>query len=530
MKQIKVIQTLILIFLTFNINPLLSQTVGLLKNSIDSQTGYTLISKSGLTYLIDRYGEVIHTWANNSNTSHPGYLAENGDLFVVSRGVKRLDWDGNVIWRYVNPQAHHDVAIMPNGNVLLLISGEKTNTEVIDAGRNPSLVADDIEPMVVYEVNPQGQIIWEWHVWDHLIQDYDANKANFGTVESHPELVDINFTRNDSSDWLHGNSINYNPDLDQILLSPRFNSEIWIIDHSTTTEQAANHKGGNANKGGDLLYRWGNPIAYRAGDETDQQLFGSHDAQWIAPSLPGAGNIIIYNNGGTSFGRDGNYSSIDEITPPLNGFNYDKNNNEAFGPLTSTWSYIESPEENFYSSFISGVQRLENGNTFIDEGENGRIFEVKTNGDKVWEYQNPVTNSTVLTQGDNTATAPQASLFRANRYDQQFVESFNLPLVNTGPIELYTTNSTLILQTNISGPSITPGEGQFAYGTGQLVTIIASDSGEYEFIDWTIVSGEIILEYPNSAFTTLTMQSATAVIQANFKLSDDFIFSNGFED
>ncbi|MFK8011129.1 MAG: aryl-sulfate sulfotransferase [Marinicellaceae bacterium] len=521
---------LFLILCLFNLSVAHTQTMGLLKNTIDAYPGYTLFSKAGLTYLINNTGEVVHTWSNNTNTTHPGYLAENGDLFVVSRGIKRLDWQGNVIWRYVNPQAHHDAAIMPNGNVLLLVSGAKTNAEVIAAGRDPSLVSDNIDPMVVYEINPQGEIVWQWHVWDHLIQDFDASKDNYGIVENHPELVDINFTRNDSPDWLHGNAINYNAELDQILLSPRFNSEIWIIDHSTTTEQAASHSGGNANKGGDLLYRWGNPIAYRAGTLDDQKLFGSHDAQWIKEGFPGAGNIIIYNNGGTNYGRDGNYSTIDEITPPLNGFNYEKNDDEAFAPINTTWSYSESPVENFYSSFISGVQRLENGNTLIDEGENGRLFEVKNTGEIVWEYQNSVTNSSVTAQGDPRPDAPQPSLFRANKYDPEFIESLNLPLINSGPIELYNSQSLITLMANETEVSVTPGLGQFSYGTGQLVTIHAMDSAEYEFSHWSIISGEVSIDNPDTAYTTLTIQSTEAEIQANYNTFDDLIFLSGFDD
>jgi hypothetical protein len=510
---------------------LFSQTLGLLKNSVDSNAGFTVFSKLGITYLIDNSGEISHTWFNASGTMHPGYLADNGDLFVVSQGIKRLDWDGNLIWQYTNLEAHHDVAIMPNGNALLLIRGFKSNIEAIEAGRNPSLINGNLEPMVIYEVDTQGSIVWEWHVWDHLIQDFDASKNNFGVVEDHPELIDINFTRNFSVDWLHGNAINYNAELDQILVSPRFNSEIWIIDHSTSTANAAGHSGGNANKGGDLLYRWGNPIAYRAGSIIDQKLFGSHDAQWIAPGLPGAGHIIVYNNGGTSYGRDRNYSSIDEIIPPLNGFNYDKTIGQPYAPVSATWTYTSDPLEDFYSSFISGVQRLSNGNTFIDEGENGRLFEITTSGHTVWEYQNPVTNNAgILTQGDTPGAAPSSALFRASRYNQEYIAAINKPLMNTGPVEQYNSQVALTLQTNIIGPIITPDEGIFTYGNGQLVTINAIQSASYEFIDWSILSGTAFIDNPNTPFTTVIINSDEAVIQANYLYDPDPLFSNGFEE
>ena len=108
------------------------------------------------------------------------------------------------------------------------------------------------------------------------------------------------------------NSIDYNPALDQILLSVRGNSEVWIIDHSTTVTQAAGHAGGRCGKGGDLIYRWGNPAAYGRGAQSAQQLIQQHDARWIPAGLPGAGHITIFNNG-----YDRGWSSIEEIAPPI---------------------------------------------------------------------------------------------------------------------------------------------------------------------------------------------------------------------
>lgn len=506
-----------------------TQTVGLLQNDQNSFSGYTLFAKAGNTYLIDNGGQIVHTWINGSSTMHPGYLMDNGDLLVVSRGVKRLDWDGNLLWSYTNPAAHHDVAILPNGNVLLLIRGSKTNAESLVAGRNPALIADNLEPMVIYEVNPQGSIVWQWHVWDHLIQDFDSNQDNFGVVEDHPELVDINFTRGTSADWLHGNAINYNEELDQIMVSPRFNSEIWIIDHSTTSQQAASHLGGNANMGGDILYRWGNPIAYRAGTLADQQLYGSHDAQWIAQGLPGAGNIIMYNNGGTGFGRDGNYSTIDELTPPLNGFSYDLVAGQAFAPFSPIWSYQATPREDFYSSFISGVQRLPNGNTFIDEGENGNLFEITNSGNVVWKYQNPITNAQISTQGDPVPAAPLPALFRSYRYAHNHPGLVGKNLIPNGTVELYDAHWQLTIQSPHTSLMQYPGQGIFMYGQEQLITLIANEFPPYTFLNWSVESGFAVIEDINSVHTTFSMESIDTIIQANYEIDMNFVFSNSFE-
>jgi hypothetical protein len=263
----------------------------------------------------------------------------------------------------------------------------KTEAEAIAAGRNPNLIQDgELWPDHIIEVNPtSGDIVWEWHVWDHLIQDYDNSRANYGVVADHPELIDLNFVdgRRSGADWNHTNSIDYNAELDQIMLSIHSFSEIWIIDHSTTTAEAAGHNGGNSGKGGDLLYRWGNPQAYDAGNTADQQLFAQHDAQWIPSGYPGAGNILVFNNGA---GRpDGNYSSVEEIVPPLDGSgDYALAAGLSYEPAEPTWTYTAATPADLYADRISGAQRLANGNTLICDGPSGAFFEVTPENDIVW--------------------------------------------------------------------------------------------------------------------------------------------------
>ncbi len=166
------------------------------------------------------------------------------------------------------------------------------------------------------------------------------------------------------ADWNHSNSIDYNAELDQILISVRNFSEIWVIDHSPTTAEAAGHTSGDSDKGGDLLYRWGNPHAYDAGTATDQQLFVQHDAQWIPAGYPGAGNILVFNNGAGRPG--GNYSSVDEIMPPVdNAGNYALDASSTFGPAAPVWSYSAGKQTDFYATNISGAQRLPSGGAAV---------------------------------------------------------------------------------------------------------------------------------------------------------------------
>lgn len=185
----------------------------------------------------------------------------------------------------------------------------------------------------------------------------------------------------------------------------RLFNEIWIVDHSTTTAQAKTSSGGRYGKGGDILYRWGNPHAYKRGTTSDQQLWGQHDANWIEDGKPGAGNILLYNNG--NFRPAGNISTVEEITPPVDATgNYTLAPGTAFGPAAPTWNYTANPPESFWSSSLSGAYRLQNGNTLITEGLTGRIFEVDPSGATVWQYVN----------GFPSGGAP--SVFKARRYER----------------------------------------------------------------------------------------------------------------
>ncbi|MCG3121216.1 MAG: hypothetical protein ALAOOOJD_04216 [bacterium] len=446
--------------------PLAAQqrTVGLLQNDASkSFGGYTLFAplRALTTYLIDNEGRLVHSWASNYTPGNSVYLLENGHLLrtgnVNSRlfttggaggRVQEYDWEGNLLWdfEYASNQhlQHHDVERLPNGNVLLIAWETKTFNEAVAAGRNPALVTTrGLWPDHVIEVKPQGatggEIVWEWHVWDHLIQDFDATKPNYGVVADHPELVDLNFATNSNADWLHVNAIAYNPQLDQIILSVHNNfNEIWIIDHSTTKAEAAGHTGGKYGKGGDLLYRWGNPQAYQKGNASQQKLAGQHDAQWIEPGLPGAGHILIFNNG-----TNRRYSSVDEIVPPVEASgNYTRVVGSAFGPEAALWSYAATPLADFYATNISGAQRLPNGNTLICDGPHGIFFEVTASQETVWKYVNPVVAGGPLTQGAPIPSGQQGqenTVFRAPRYAPDYPGLAGKNLTPGEPIEKYPT-------------------------------------------------------------------------------------------
>jgi hypothetical protein len=430
--------------------------LGLQLNLPGAQQGYTLMAPEfwKTTYLIDMDGKVVKTWESDCFPGHSAYLLPNGNLlrtgqidgpafgFVPGAGgrVQEFTWDGELIWDYKFESdrrlPHHDVCKLPNGNVLMIVWEKKTADEAIAAGRLPeSLGGRDLLVDYLMEVKPTGkttaEIVWEWHLWDHLIQNAAADKANFGDVAAHPELVDLNYgddllaslaatpegleklkslgyvgtprpgdrSRQVTTDWTHTNAVAYNAELDQIMLSIHAFSEIWIIDHSTTTAEAAGHTGGRYGKGGDLLYRWGNPMTYRAGTAEDRKLFRQHNAHWIPKGLPGEGHVLVFNNGQQRPG--GEYSTIDELVLPADSEgHYAYERGKAYGPDGPVWSYHAPNKEDFYASFISGVHRLPNGNTFICSGPQGTVFEVTPEMQTVWKYINPVITSPPGGPGD----------------------------------------------------------------------------------------------------------------------------------
>jgi hypothetical protein len=214
-----------------------------------------------------------------------------------------------------------------------------------------------------------------------------------------------------------------------------------VIDHTTTTAQAAGHTGGRYGKGGDLLYRWGNPICYKTGNAGNQKLFQQHDAHWIDSTCPGAGNILVFNNG---LGR--NYSSVDEFTPPIDSSgNYLRTPGTAFGPANLTWSYVANPPASMYSSAISGAQRFPNGNTLICDGVHGVFLEVTQSGQTVWKYVNPVINTGPLYYNDSIPQDPthpgeyRNMVFRVHRYSPAYQGLAGRDLTPGGFIELYQT-------------------------------------------------------------------------------------------
>lgn len=357
---------------------------------------YTFYSpkNTAKAYLVDMAGNNYHTWTFTSGgaTGYSAYLLPGGVIVrsVVHPGnyftggpicgeVQKVDWNGNILWDYVYSTtaycSHHDIHPMPNGNVLLIAYESKTPAEVTAAGCSQNIT---MWPDKIVEIQPVGttggNVVWEWKAWDHLCQNYNSAKANYVTsIVQHPELLNINY--NTAKDWMHVNGVDYNEALDQITFSSHMLNEIYVIDHSTTMAEAAGHTGGNAGKGGDILYRWGNPAAYQASGTTNFNIV--HNAHWIPADCPHAGYLVGFNNKGGA----GQKNCIDLINPPINGYNYNINIGSAFAPSTYFWrhTYSGTPTSNEGHS-----QQLPNGNMLITISLQGYAYEIDSNQTVVW--------------------------------------------------------------------------------------------------------------------------------------------------
>lgn len=373
----------------------------------DDDLGLVLFSPmaSTETYLIDKQFNTVHTWQSEYRPGLSVYLLPSGellrtgamknkpDVFSEQAGgsagiIEIVDWDSNLLWQTTLASdsylSHHDVEMLPNGNILALVWEAKTAEQAEELGR-VQMTDENLWADAVYEIcraNDEktcidGEIVWRWSVWDHLVQDVDPSiSQNYvSDISSRKDKININFFSGaGGADWTHGNSIDYDSDSQQILISIRNFSEFWVINHDDS--------------GQGIVHRAGNPSAYNGDGE--QVLFVQHDARFIDSQIVGQGNILVFNNGANR--PDGDYSSVDEFCYRGDSCNQ--------GDLVR--SYAEGAGGGFYANHISGAHRLDNGNTLVCEGTEGRLFEFNDQHEVVWEY------------------GYGAEIFRATYYDRAY--------------------------------------------------------------------------------------------------------------
>ena len=419
-------------------------TVGLITQSEESYDGYTLmpVNSSFQTFLLDNCGELVHDWTSLYRPGLMAYLLPNGDLVRAGRVnnplfptggtggvIERFSWNGDLEWScWLSSDSmcqHHDFAMLPNGNVLAILWKAYPEEEWVALGRNPNMTAPVVWATCIQEIEPTGteggNIVWQWEAIDHVVQDFDETKPNYHDPSSRPRQIDVNFaTTPNGMDWLHANSIEYHPELDQILISSRGFSEVWILDHSVPADLTSSDDG-------DLLYRWGNPEAYGRGTASDRTLFKQHDAHWMDN-----GQIMTFSNGNDR--PEGPFSTVEIFTPNVDQLgNYPLDGAAPWPPASSDWRYPSEFDPEFYAPNTSGAQMLPNGNLLITEGNQGDIREVNGSEEIVWRYINPVSNSGSTVQGD----PPYSNgVFQVNRYPAAYPPLAGMTLTGQGVLEV----------------------------------------------------------------------------------------------
>ena len=308
--------------------------------------------------LIDMNGNVVHTWNVDPYFNKRSRLLPNGHLvFVASdKRIIEYDWDSNVVWQHQGIGSMNDLRVLPNGNRLLIAHDpipQSAQSKVEDVGEKiapwwgPRKRGSEEQQLGadIYEVNLDGEVVWEWHAHDHLDLNLFSPLTPLG-------------------DWLHGNSIAPLPENKwfdagdkrfrpgNILFNARNINMMYIIDKQT----------------GDVV--WEGTHNYKGG------MAHSHEPEMIVKGRPGAGNIILFDN--SLFPRNRTHtgqSFIIELDPTTQEI---------------VWKYETDGYANlkFFSKTMGSQERLPNGNTYIAEDNTGRLFQVTPDGTIVWEYVN----------------------------------------------------------------------------------------------------------------------------------------------
>ncbi|MFZ5833333.1 MAG: aryl-sulfate sulfotransferase, partial [Planctomycetota bacterium] len=361
--------------------------------------GYTLFGVGSRTFLLDMEGRVVHVWQLGTNP----HLLDNGHIVDATRddpsgfqGFQEVDWDGKVVWEYTEKREgyspHHDWVRIFNKKLnapttLYIANKAITHEQAIAAGADPRKGPyRNGEMDAIVEVDMQGNVVWEWWFFDHVVQDIDPTKANYvgegKTIADYPGRININLPgRPLKRDWLHCNSIDYNAELGQVVTNS-VQGEFYVIDHDGTfvagdpaasIELAAGPKG-------DFLYRFGDPARYGQGDPPrvlenwdtatsgHKQIGGSHHVTWIPPGLPGAGHFLIFNNGQYLFQRTPQSSVLEVngfldadgrdtgryVNPPQAGYRretYDHDTHNVPRQISNqvVWCYRSINSHNFFS-------------------------------------------------------------------------------------------------------------------------------------------------------------------------------------
>lgn len=394
----------VLVFLFFNMDTFAQPGVTIISDQ--AQDGFVLFKEAGSSwtnetsvfYLMNNCGQVINTWDGENGYFRHAKLLPNGNLlFVNNNTIFEKSWD-NVLLNEIELEENgmvldYEVIKLENGNYLSVGRKEFSESEFDALGFTPMNGMPYVVDVVIELDSISGEIVWEWDISDHTVQERDSTKVNYGVVSDHPELLDIDAIS--LFDWEFEesfmiNGFDYNPELEQMMVSVRKMSEVVIIDRSTTTEEAAGHTGGRYGKGGDVLFRWGNAGNYIKGAIDERKLYFQHNPKWITTG-PHLGKISMFNNGlnrnftGPAFSEG---PVVDTGVDSLGNYSLDENNQFASGEAEHYYRPANGANY-FYSGYLSGVEMMPNGNAFFTVGEEESLYEVAIDGEIVWQFNLP---------------------------------------------------------------------------------------------------------------------------------------------
>ena len=431
-----------MLFLSISVSLTAQPELGVKLNTEEAFDGYILFENLQNTYLINNCGEILNTWIGiNQTDNHTKFTVDGTMMYIKNNAVFEVDWDGNLI----NTVTHGDPdllleyesILLPNKNYLCLGRRAFSLAEFLAEGYDPGNAFPSQVDVVVELDRVTGEVVWEWNIIDHVIQERDPNMNNYGVLADNPQLINTDAVN--TVDWNFTesfmiNGMDYNPELDQIALSVRKIGEIVIIDHSTTTEEAQGSTGGRYGKGGDLLYRWGNPMNYNRGTQDNRILYFQHNPNWITEG-PHKGKLIMFNNGLARPNTDVNYSSIPIIDPPIDAAgNYMIADGEPFAPLVPNINYDRNDTgTQFFSAYTSGAEVMPNQNIYVTLGQEGKLFEINPDGEIVWEY---------LVKFDDY-------IFRSEKYAKDHPIFADKDLTPQGTVELPTSDYACVLYTSV---------------------------------------------------------------------------------
>jgi hypothetical protein len=358
------------------------------------EDSYVLVNNAATNrvFLIEKEnGNLLHEWNLPAGIGNDAELMENGILLAAltvedpsftfggyGGRMAMIKSNGEIIWDYSYSDeinlAHHDIEMLPNGNILFVAWEKKTEEDLIAVGYKGEYLSVFAEKII--EINPNSnEIVWEWHVWDHLVQDQDKLLGNYGVISDSPEKVNINYQDplkdgDYKGDIFHANALEYDAENDLIYLSVNYFSEVWVIDHSTTQTEVSTSTGGNYGKGGELVYRFGNPEAYN--NIGERMFFHNHNPNLV----PGGNSLLVFSNGLEELDP---HSTVYELEIPAK-FELKANQENK---LKVKWSFSD---QDLFSAKVSGAYRLPNGNTLITQGSFG-FWEVTESKEVVWKYK-----------------------------------------------------------------------------------------------------------------------------------------------